>query len=139
MSPFQKFDHKLIFVILIRYINTKSCSKAAQKTKSCSKLPNLEKVAPNAKSCSKVAEHNLSGPTYISMTPIVVFSYSVYKINVPISVCRFYFPFCYVLSPPADQQYLKMLQVQLRWSHRVVGITPGESLWLLLLQNNQTS
>ena len=58
MSSFQKFDHKLIFVILIRYINTKLL-------KSCSKLLSLEKVAPNTKSCSKVAEHNLSGPTRI--------------------------------------------------------------------------
>ena len=41
-----------------------SCSKVAQKAKSCSRLLKLEKVAPNAKSCSKVAEHNLSGPTY---------------------------------------------------------------------------
>ena len=35
----------------------KSCSKVAQKSKSCSKLQVLKKVAQNAKSCLKVAEH----------------------------------------------------------------------------------
>ena len=46
MSPFQKFDHKLIFVILIRYINTKLL-------KSCSKTQKLLEVAEFGKSCSK--------------------------------------------------------------------------------------
>ena len=46
MSPFQKFDHKLIFVILIRYINTKLL-------KSCSKNQKLLEVAKFGKSCSK--------------------------------------------------------------------------------------
>ena len=62
MSPFQKFDHKLIFVILIRCINTKLL-------KSCSKNQKLHEVAKFGKSCSKrqkllkIAEHNLSGPS----------------------------------------------------------------------------
>ena len=46
MSPFQKFDHKLIFLILIRYINTKLL-------KSCSKTQKLLEVAKFGKSCSK--------------------------------------------------------------------------------------
>ena len=46
MSPFQKFDHKLIFVILIRYINTKLL-------KSCSKNQELLEVAKFGKGCSK--------------------------------------------------------------------------------------
>ena len=46
MSPFQKFDHKLIFVILIRYINTKLL-------KSCTKNQKLLEVAKFGKSCSK--------------------------------------------------------------------------------------
>ena len=46
MSPFQKFDHKLIFVILIKYINTKLL-------KSCSKNQKLLEVAKFGKSCSK--------------------------------------------------------------------------------------
>ena len=46
MSPFQKFDHKLIFVILIRYINTKLL-------KSCSKNQKLLEVAKFGKSCAK--------------------------------------------------------------------------------------
>ena len=35
----------------------------SQKSKSCSKLLVLKKVAQNAKSCLKVAEHNLDMPT----------------------------------------------------------------------------
>ena len=46
MFPFQKFDHKLIFVILIRYINTKLL-------KSYSKNQKLLEVAKFGKSCSK--------------------------------------------------------------------------------------
>ena len=46
MSPFQKFDHKLIFAILIRYIKTKLL-------KSCSKNQKLLEVAKFGKSCSK--------------------------------------------------------------------------------------
>ena len=46
MSPFQKFDHKLIFVILIRHINTKLL-------KSYSKNQKLLEVAKFGKSCSK--------------------------------------------------------------------------------------
>ena len=61
MSPFQKFDHKLIFVILIRYINTKLL-------KICSKIQKLLEVARFGKSCSKVAEHNMSGPSYNTFT-----------------------------------------------------------------------
>jgi hypothetical protein len=40
----------------------KSCSKIAQKGKSCLKLLEPKKVAPNAKRCSKVAEHNRDMP-----------------------------------------------------------------------------
>ena len=54
----------LIFVILIRHINTKLL-------KSCSRLLKLEKVALNAKSCSKVAEHNLSRPTILLKTAVL--------------------------------------------------------------------
>ena len=46
----------LIFVVLIRHINTKLL-------KSCSESQKLLKVAKIGKSCSKGAEHNLSGPT----------------------------------------------------------------------------
>ena len=46
MSSFQNFDHKLIFVILIRYINTKLL-------KSCSKNQKLLEVAKFGRSCSK--------------------------------------------------------------------------------------
>ena len=55
MFPFQNFNHILIFVILIRHINTKLL-------KSCSDSQKLLKVAKIGKSCSKVAEHNMSGP-----------------------------------------------------------------------------
>ena len=42
------------------------CPKNAQKSKSCSRLPEPQRdvpVCPNAKSCSKVAEHNWDRPT----------------------------------------------------------------------------
>ena len=42
------------------------CPKNAQKSKSCSRLPEPERdvpVCPNAKSCSKVAGHNWDRPT----------------------------------------------------------------------------
>ena len=41
------------------------CSKVAQKGKICSRLLELQKVAPNANSCSKVAEHNENRPSYL--------------------------------------------------------------------------
>ena len=52
----------------------KSCSKIAQKGKSCLKLLEPKKApnAPNAKSCSKVAEHNRDMPTHISCPPLVL-------------------------------------------------------------------
>ena len=71
MSPFQKFD-KLIFVILIRYINTKLL-KSCSKNQKLLEVANLEKVAPNTKSCSKVAEHNLSGPSVESLKLLVIY------------------------------------------------------------------
>ena len=40
----------------------KSCSKNSQEGKSCLKLLEPKKVAPNAKRCSKVAEHNRDMP-----------------------------------------------------------------------------
>ena len=38
------------------------CSNVAQKGKTCSRLLEPQKIAPNAKRCSKVAEHNRDRP-----------------------------------------------------------------------------
>ena len=41
------------------------CSKIVQKSKSCSRLLEQQKVAPNAKSCSNVAKHNRDRPSSV--------------------------------------------------------------------------
>ena len=50
MFPFKNFNHMLIFVILIRDVNT-SCSKVAQKAESCSESQKLLRKPKVAQGC----------------------------------------------------------------------------------------
>ena len=54
----------LTFSFLICALNLYFAQKLLKKDKICSRLLELQKIAPNAKSCSKVAEHNRERPTY---------------------------------------------------------------------------
>ena len=56
-NPSRNYEIINFFVLNI-FTKPIFCSKIPQKGKSCSRLLEPQKVAPNAKSCSKVTEHN---------------------------------------------------------------------------------